>query len=99
MIGHINERMNAKSAALLLTIDRRLDVILKYWLLVASFAAALRIITSLRSMPVASLSTVSSYVLVVAPFASTILALRWFSDGHLQAQPSTRLARVGRWLD
>ena len=45
MIGHINERMNAKSAALLLTIDRRLDVILKYWLLVASFAAELRIIT------------------------------------------------------
>ena len=98
MIGHINERMNAKSAALLLTIDRRLDVILKYWLLVASFAAELRIITSLRSMPVASLSTVSSYVLVVlAPFASTLVALRWFSNGHLYSQPMTRLARVGRW--
>ena len=49
-------------------------------------------------MPVASLSTVTSYVLVVlAPFASTLVALRWFSNGHLYSQPMTRLARVGRW--
>jgi hypothetical protein len=36
-------------------------------------------------------------LLVVAPFASTLLALHWFADGHLQPQPDTRLARVGRW--
>jgi hypothetical protein len=36
-------------------------------------------------------------LLVVAPFASTLLALRWFSNGHLQPQPVTRLARLGRW--
>ncbi len=36
-------------------------------------------------------------LLVVAPFASTLLALRWFRDAHLQAQPVFRLAQVGRW--
>jgi hypothetical protein len=35
-------------------------------------------------------------LLVVAPFASTLLALRWFGDGS-QPQPAIRLARVGKW--
>ena len=26
-----------------------------------------------------------------------MLALRWFRDGHLQPQPTTRLAQIGRW--
>jgi hypothetical protein len=37
-------------------------------------------------------------LLVIAPAASTLLALRWFSDAHLQPQPTTRLARYGRWV-
>jgi hypothetical protein len=37
-------------------------------------------------------------LLIVAPFAATLLALRWFSAGHEQPQPATRLARVGRWV-
>jgi hypothetical protein len=36
-------------------------------------------------------------LLVVAPFASTLLALHWFRDGHQHAQPVTRLAQLGRW--
>jgi hypothetical protein len=35
-------------------------------------------------------------LVVVAPFASTLLALRWFR-GDDQPQPATRLARFGRW--
>jgi hypothetical protein len=35
-------------------------------------------------------------LVVVAPFASTLLALRWFR-GEYQPQPVTRLARFGRW--
>ena len=39
--------------------------------------------------------TFASYMLVVvAPFASTLLALRWF-PGDDQPQPATRLARSG----
>jgi hypothetical protein len=99
MLDALNEKMKSRSAALLLTIDNRLDSILKYWLLVAGLAAAARISTASHSFPVAGISTFASYMLlVVAPFASTLLALRWFKDGHLQPQPATRLARVGRWL-
>jgi hypothetical protein len=44
------------------------------------------------------LPVVAPYVLLIlAPFASIVLSLRWFRDGHLHPQPSTRLARLGRW--
>ena len=42
MLSQISDRMRSRSAALLLTIDNRLDLILKYWLLVAGFASAAR---------------------------------------------------------
>jgi len=90
--------MQARSDALLLSIDNRLDAILKYWLLTAGLMSALRIVTAPHSVPAASASTFASYLLViVAPFVSTLLALRWFSRGHLQPQPTTRLARAGAW--
>jgi hypothetical protein len=99
MLDVFNAKMRARSAAVLLTIDNRLDVILKYWLLVAGLASAARIAATPHAIEIASFSTIASYMLlVVAPFASTLLALRWFSDGHLQPQPATRLARVGRWI-
>ena len=98
MFSHFSNRMSSKSAALLLAIDSRLDVILKYWLVVAGLASAARITLTPHKVPVASFPTFASYLLlVVAPFVSTLLALRWFADGHLQPQPATRLARIGRW--
>ena len=100
MFDRASEKIRSRSAALLLTIDTRLDVILKYWLLLAGLASAARIAAAPHAAPVATFSTFASYMLlVVAPFASAILALRWFSDGHLQPQPRTRLARIGRWAD
>jgi hypothetical protein len=90
--------MQSRSAALLLALDTRLDRILQAWLLIAGFIAAARIALTPIAAPVASFSTFASYLLiVVAPFASTILALRWFRDGHRFPQPSTRLALLGRW--
>jgi hypothetical protein len=90
--------MQSRSAALLLALDSRLDRILQAWLLIAGFIAAARIAFTPVAAPVASLSTFASYLLlVVAPFASTILALRWFREGHRLPQPSTRLALLGRW--
>lgn len=98
MFDRLTDRMRSRSAALLLTIDSRLDTILKYWLLIAGLASAARIALAPHKVPLASFSTFASYMLLVAaPFASTLLALRWFSDGHLQPQPATRLARFGRW--
>jgi Protein of unknown function (DUF2569) len=99
MLLRVSHGLRSRSAVLLLAIEDQLGSILKYWLLIAGLASALRIALASHSVPAASFSTFASYMLVVvAPFASTLLALRWFSDGHLQPQPSTRLARVGRWV-
>lgn len=98
MFDRLSDHMRARSAALLLTIDQRLHRIMQWWLLVAGLIAAARIASAGHSMPVASVSTLGSYLLVVlAPVASTLLALRWFADGDRQPQPNVRLALVGRW--
>ena len=98
MFSRYSDRMKARSAALLLTIDGRLHRILQAWLLIAGLAAALRIGLTTPVGPVAQISTAGSYLLLVfAPVASALLALRWFRADHSLPQPGTRLARVGRW--
>ena len=98
MFDQLSQTMKARSAALLLTIDNRLDRILQAWLLIAGLLSAARIALSPHPVGAPAFSTWASYMLlVVAPFASTLLALRWFRDGHRQPQPAIRLAQVGRW--
>jgi hypothetical protein len=98
MFDQLSHKLTARSAALLLAIDTRLDQILRYWLLLAGLVSAARIAFAPHPVSGAGLSTFTSYMLlVVAPFASTVLALRWFRHGHRQPQPAIRLAQVGRW--
>ena len=98
MYDQLSRRMTARSATLLVALDNRLDRILKYWLLGAGLLSAARIAVAPHPIAGAGFSTFASYMLlVVAPFASTMLALHWFRNGHLQPQPSIRLARAGRW--
>jgi hypothetical protein len=98
MFEAVSQKMKSRSAALLMVLDNRLDRILQGWLLVAGLIAAARIALTPQAAPIAGISTVASYILiVVAPFASTLLALHWFRNGHLQPQPSTRLSVIGRW--
>ena len=62
--------------------------ILKYWLLDRRVGFGRADCVCTASAPAASFSTFASYMLlVVAPFASTLLALRWFADGHLSRNP------------
>ena len=89
--------MHARSAAILLTLEGRLDRILIGWLLVAGMASALRLAIPPIGGPIGPQGLLPYLLLVIAPFASTLLALRWFADGHRQPQPATRLAIVGRW--
>lgn len=99
MIDRWKEQMTARSTALLASIDNRLQRILIWWLVIAASASICRMATAPSAMPAASVQTFGSYLLLtMAPVASTLLALRWFSNGHLQAQPTTRMARVGRWV-
>jgi hypothetical protein len=99
MFEKISNRMRSKSAALLLTLENKLDRILQCWLLLAGLASAIRIANAPASSAADGLlPVIAPYILLIlAPFASAVLALRWFRDGHLQPQPSTRLAVVGRW--
>ena len=95
----VSQALHARSAALLLSLENRLDRILQGWLLVAGLASAARIATT---PPWAAthgvLPVITPYLLLVlAPFASFVLALRWFRDGASQPQPLTRLALAGRW--
>lgn len=99
MLSTIGDRLHARSAALLLSLENRLDRILQCWLLVVGLASAIRIATT---PPWAAANGVLPIVLpylllILVPFTSVALALRWFRDGELQPQPATRLAIVGRW--
>jgi hypothetical protein len=97
MLDVVSNRLQAKSAALLLSIEASLPRLMTGWFVVAVLASALRIALSpLHAAPAAE--TLLPYLLLVtAPLLSMGLALHWFRDGHLLPQPTTRLARLGRW--
>ena len=97
MLEAVRHRLHAKSAALLLSIENGLPRIMTGWFIGAIAASALRIAFS--PLPVApEMATMLPYLLLVtAPLVSMGLALKWFADGERLAQPSTRLAVLGRW--
>ena len=96
-LSAVSQRLSAKSATLLVSLETRLDRIMQVWLLVAGLACAARIAFSPMNGPIGLDSLLPYFLLILAPFASMVLALRWFADGDRQAQPEIRLARVGRW--
>ena len=98
MFDRLSQKMHARSASLLMAIDTRIDRIMQAWLLLAGLASALRIAASPLPLGEAGFATFAPYLLLVlAPFVSTLLALRWFREGDTQLQPVTRLACAGRW--
>jgi hypothetical protein len=98
MFELMKRRMRTRSGALLLSIEGGLDRILQCWLLLAGLACAARVATDPALASGVSLGTIAPYLLLIlAPFASTVLALRWFASGDSHSQPVTRLALVGRW--
>jgi hypothetical protein len=97
MTSGISERFHAKSAALLVSIESGLDRIMMSWLLLAGLASAARIAFSPIHGGLSASGLLPYLLLILAPFASMVLALRWFADGDRFSQPEFRLARVGRW--
>jgi hypothetical protein len=93
----MRERLYRRSTAALQSLEGRLDRIMLIWLLLASVACAARI--SLRPVDAyVDVGTIVPYLLLVfAPLASMILALRWFAQADQMAQPIYRLAQIGRW--
>lgn len=98
MIDALKHRMHAKSAALLLSIESRLDRIMLIWLGLAGIACAVRIAASPIRTSIPDFTTFAPYLLLIfAPAVSMVLALRWFADAGRMPQPATRLARLGAW--
>ncbi|RIX32447.1 DUF2569 domain-containing protein [Sphingomonas edaphi] len=96
-VNDLSSRLHVKSAAMLVSLEGSLPRIMIWWFVAAMLASAARIAIS----PIdggLGLETLLPYVLLVsAPLLSMTLALRWFQDGDRLAQPSSRLAFVGRW--
>jgi hypothetical protein len=97
MIDTFKQRMRARSAALLMSIESRLDHLLIGWLIVAGLASAARVAVSPLHGPIGTGQLLPYTLLVLAPAASLALALRWFANGDRLPQPEIRLARFGRW--
>jgi hypothetical protein len=93
----IEYRLSAKASALLVSIESRLDRIMQAWLLFAGLACAARIALSPLQAPLGVEGLMPYLLLILAPFASMVLALRWFADGDRQPQPELRLAHAGHW--
>jgi hypothetical protein len=96
-IDDLKREMRARSVALNLSLESRLDRIMQGWLLVGGLACAVRIATSPANGQVGLQSLLPYALLILAPFASMVLAIRWFANSESMAQPTTRLAIVGRW--
>lgn len=98
MIDALKQRLHARSAAILLSLESRLDRILLAWLGLAGLASAARVAVSPIPARIPDFSTVAPYLLLVfAPAVSIVLAMRWFANGERLAQPATRLACLGSW--
>ena len=93
----VQQKLRAKSASLLLSIEDGLRRIMTIWFALAMTGCAIRIAASpIGGSP--DLSTVMPYILLVgAPLVSMGLALYWFRRGDDLPQPVYRLAMVGRW--
>jgi hypothetical protein len=97
MLGAVRQNLTRRSAAVLQSIEGRLDRIMQIWLLLAGLACAARIAARPIETHVEVGTLVPYLLLIFAPFASMVLALRWFANGDQMPQPSMRLARIGRW--
>jgi hypothetical protein len=98
MIDALKQRLHAKSAALLLTMETQLERIMLAWLALAATASLVRIAVSPFRGGYPDFATIAPYLLLIlAPAASMALALRWFANGESMPQPTTRLARLGSW--
>jgi hypothetical protein len=93
----IGQHLHSKAVAVRLQLENRLDRIMLGWLLLAALACTARIALTPLKEPL-GLGVLLPYILLVcAPVASALLALRWFADGDRQPQPHFRLSILGKW--
>ena len=101
MVRVVKDHFYRKSVALVLSMQINLQRIIAAWVLIAAFACGVRLafpVTPYASAPWMSGTGLLPYLLVVgAPVGTLLLGLKLFPAGRVHAQPSFRLAQVGRW--
>lgn len=95
MLNAVRQRMTARSAALLLTLEGGLPRLMGGWVVLIAAACGLRVMTSPLSGAPASSTLLAYLLLAAAPIASMLLALRWFADGEQLGQPKRFIDRRG----
>jgi hypothetical protein len=93
-------RLQARSAAVPRTLNRKIGAIATAWLIVFGLASVLRLL--FPASPFAGmgdfLATALPYLLIaLAPIAGYRIAAGSFPDGVITAQPDIRLAIYGKW--
>ncbi|HEY0625762.1 MAG TPA: DUF2569 domain-containing protein [Allosphingosinicella sp.] len=98
-MNRVASNLHARSIVLVDQLQNGIPKILVCWAIAAGLACALRLSLAVWGLPLdRQLTGLLPYILVVgAPIASLILALRWFRRGDRLPQPTHRLARIGRW--
>ena len=101
MVRLVQDHLYRKSVALVLSLQLNLERIIAAWVVIAALACGLRLAfpaTPYAGVPWASEAGLLPYLLVVgAPVATLLMGLKLFPAGRVHAQPSFRLAKVGRW--
>jgi hypothetical protein len=97
MLETLNRALHSKSAAMLVSLESNLGRMMRTWLLLAGIAAALRIAVSPIPSGIEPGTFAPYFLLILAPVASMVLALRWFTRGERLPQATVRLARIGAW--
>jgi len=97
MFTAYRNRLQARSVAILRALDTRIDRLVIGWMAFAALASAIRVVPASIRAPVSAAEVLPYFVLILAPAASIVLALRWFANADRLPQPQFRLARIGRW--
>ena len=98
LVHSVRQNLHARSVALLGSLEKRLDGMMRLWMLISLLACSARAAAAPLGLSQTGAGSIISYLLVIiAPVLSTLLALRWFANADLQPQPTSRLAFPGRW--
>ena len=101
MVRMVRNHFYRKSVALVLSMQVNLQRIVAIWVLLGAFACGLRLsfpATPYDAAPWMSETGLLPYILVIgAPVGALLLGLRLFPAGRVHAQPTIRLAQIGRW--
>jgi hypothetical protein len=99
MLDRITDRMTSRASALHASLESGSDRLFQAWLLIAGLGSAVRVaLTPAWAATHGVVPIVIPYILLVlAPFASAVLAFRWFADEAAHPQPSVGFPTLGRW--